>query len=266
MDSQPSASGQGSDSTYEYVDTHTHFLDGARADIDPVIRRALHAGVTRMLVPSIDLANCETVLAIADAYPQVFAAVGIHPNGASSDDDFNELERLAMRPRVRAIGETGLDYYRQHTDPALQRAHLEKHMRLAGATRLPIVLHNRDADDDIYGIAAAFRSSVQGVLHCFSGSTELARKFLELGYYISFAGNLTYPTAAELREVAAAIPIDRLLVETDSPYLAPAPLRGRTNEPANVVYTAAVLAAARGARVSDIAPSLVANSRRLFGL
>ncbi len=266
MDWQPSARGQESGCNHEYIDTHAHFLDGAGAEIDPVILRALQAGVTCMLVPSVDLANCGTVLAIADTCSQVFAAVGIHPNHAAPDDDFSELERLAKMPRVRALGETGLDYYRQHTDPVLQRAHLERHMRLALSTHLPIILHNRDADDDIYAIAAGYGSSVQGVLHCFSGDTRFARKFLELGYYVSFAGNLTYPSAAKLREVAAGIPEDRLLVETDSPYLAPAPLRGKRNEPANVVHTVAVLAAARGVSVDALAPSLVANARRLFGL
>jgi TatD DNase family protein len=256
----------GVDGTYEYFDTHTHFLDADSAETDQVVQRAIAAGVSCMLVPAVDLANSETVVTLASAYPQVFAAVGIHPNDAAAGDDFTALARLAGQPRVRAIGETGLDYYREHTSPSLQKMHLESHMRLAADLQLPIILHNRKADEDIYAIASHFAPSVVGVLHCFSGPLEFARRFLDLGYYISFAGNLTYPSAGNLREAAAQIPVERLLVETDSPYLSPVPFRGKRNQPANVVHTAQALAQVRGMSIAELAPVLVANARRLFGL
>ncbi len=249
----------------ECIDTHTHFLEITPAEAAPVIERAELAGVSCMLVPAVDLDNCRTVLAIADAFPHVFAAVGIHPNDARASDDFAGLENLAKHPRVRAIGETGLDFYRQNTDPVLQQAHLVSHMRLAQRTGLPIVLHNRQADEELYTIAARYGTSVRGVLHCFGGSMSLAVRFLELGYYISFAGNLTYPGSDQLREAAKQIPLDRILVETDSPYLAPIPVRGKKNEPANVVHTLETLAKVRDLSADELAPALVANARRLFG-
>jgi TatD DNase family protein len=249
---------------YVYVDTHSHFLDEAGDRADDIVTRAQSAGVYRLLAPAVDVANCQTVLDVAATHSAVFAAIGVHPNSASTADDFGTLLRFAKYAKVKAIGETGLDYYRNHTTPALQRSHLEGHMRLAAEASLPIVLHNREADDDLFAIARSFSPGVRGVLHCFSSSIEFARRFLDLGYYISFAGNLTYPSASALRSVAASVPADRLLVETDSPYLAPVPLRGTRNEPANVVHTVAVLATARSTSVAELTPVLAANALQLF--
>jgi TatD DNase family protein len=248
-----------------YVDTHTHFLDQDPLAAGPAIARALAAGVGRLLAPAVDRANCTTVLAVASAHDHVFAAVGIHPNSLSLDDDFEELALLARHPRVRAIGETGLDYYRDHVPADVQRRGLERHLELAADTGLPVILHNREADDDLLALLRSFASRVRGVLHCFSGTRSVAESFLDLGYYLSFAGNLTYASATALRAVAAVVPADRLLVETDAPYLSPVPLRGKVNEPANVLHTVRALAACRGVAPDCLAMDLATNAHRLFG-
>jgi TatD DNase family protein len=247
-----------------YVDTHAHFLDSARDEADQVVARAIGAGVVRLLSPAIDLENCQTVLNVALLHPEVCIAIGIHPNSALSRDDFGALAALARGDKVKAIGETGLDYHRTYTSRELQKAHLERHLRLAAELKLPIILHNREADEDLLHIVHAYSSSVRGVLHCFSSTMETADRFLELGFYISFAGNTTYPSAAALRDVAANIPLDRLLVETDSPYLTPVPLRGKPNEPAYVAFTYRKLAELRHMPVSALLPAVARNAQQLF--
>jgi TatD DNase family protein len=252
------------DVTSTFLDTHAHFMVSASDETAAVIARARQAGLTRILAPAIDLANAEAVLQVASQYDEVYAAVGIHPNSVSQNDDFDRLSALAMSGRVKAIGETGLDYYRKHTQPELQQSHLTRHMHLAAERGLPIVLHNRDADDDILAIAKRFSGAVTGVMHCFSGSYETAARFLDMGYYISFAGNITYPSAAPLRDVASRVPTDRILAETDSPYLAPVPYRGKQNEPANVVLTTGVLASCRNVAIGVIAAQIASNAACLF--
>jgi TatD DNase family protein len=253
------------DVTCPYVDTHAHFMTDNQETNDMVIGRARSAGLQRILAPSVDLANAEIVRRIAAQHDDIFAAIGIHPNSVAEQDDFDRLRSLANAPRVLAIGETGLDYYRTHTAPETQRSHLRHHMQLAADLRLPVVLHNREADDDIYDIARAFSGTVRGVMHCFSSTWETAARFLDLGYYISFAGNITYPSAGPLREVAARVPGDRILAETDSPYLTPVPHRGKRNEPANVVLTVGVLAQCRNTTTTELALQIAGNAASLFG-
>jgi TatD DNase family protein len=248
-----------------YVDTHAHFMDGAEASAVVIVDRARAAGVRRILAPAIDLQNCETVLNAAGTFDDVFAAVGIHPNHVSASDDFSKLTELSRHARVKAIGETGLDYFRTRTDPGQQRSHLQRHMALAADRNLPIILHNRNADDDILSIARQYKGQVRGILHCFSAGIELAEQFLELGYYVSFAGNLTYPSATNLREAAARVPHDRLLTETDSPYLSPVPFRGMTNEPARVAITSAVLATCTSQDIAELTRCIDQNATRLLG-
>ncbi|MDB5060021.1 MAG: hydrolase, TatD family [Chloroflexi bacterium] len=253
------------DVTRPFVDTHAHFMIDNEETNEMVIARARAAGLQRILAPAIDRANADVVLRVAAQHDDVFAAVGIHPNSVDSQDDFDHLRKLAEAPRVRAIGETGLDYYRTHTSPELQHAHLTRHMQLAADLGLPIILHNREADDDIYAIAQTFSDVVHGVMHCFSSTWETALRFLDLGYYISFAGNITYPSAGPLREVASRIPADRILSETDSPYLTPVPYRGKRNEPSNVVLTVESLAQCRNTTPAELANQIAANAERLFG-
>jgi TatD DNase family protein len=217
------------------------------------------------MVPATDPVSCESVLSAASRFSVVYAAVGIHPNDARAVDDFSALQTLAQDVKVKAIGETGLDYYRTYTTPELQRTHLERHFLIAADRGLPIILHNRDADEDLYAIARAYSPQVRGVLHCFSGSMETAQRFLDLGYYISFAGNVTYSSAGALRKVAMQVPADRILAETDSPYLTPVPRRGRRNEPANVLFIYKVLAEYRDVPEAALVATIAANAQRLFG-
>jgi TatD DNase family protein len=246
------------------VDVHCHLAwPGLLGDQD-VLARARAAGVGRMLATATNLDDAGQVLEIADAQAGVFAAVGIHPNDVQAGDDFDRLEALLTQPKVVAVGETGLDYYRDHTSPALQRRSLERHFDLAARYQLPIVLHNREADQDILAAIIAAAGSVVGILHCFSSSMAVAEAALAHGFFLSFAGNLTYPSATALREVAAQAPVERVLTETDAPFLAPVPLRGKRNEPAHVRYTLEALARCRSLPVEVLATHVAANARALF--
>ena len=247
------------------IDSHAHLTRETYRDADAAIQRAWDAGLIRLLVVATDLPSSRSALLMATDHGGVFAAVGIHPNSVRDDDDYGVLRELATHYRVRAIGETGLDYYRDHTAPSLQRAALERHLQLAAELHLPVSIHNRSADGDIIAALTGYAGSVRGVMHCFSGDLGLAERALLLGYYISFAGNLTYPSAGPLREVAAMLPEDRLLVETDAPYLSPVPLRGKHNEPAHVGITLRALAVCRGVAPEVLAPRIVANAEQLFG-
>jgi TatD DNase family protein len=218
-----------------------------------------------MLATATNLEDAMDVLALATAQPDVFAAVGIHPNDVLETDDFGPLAELLAHPKVIAIGETGLDYYRDHTAPALQRKSLDRHFALAAQHHLPIVLHNREADRDILAAITAAGGSVTGILHCFSSSLAVAETALTHGFYLSFAGNLTYPSAVALRDVAAAVPIERILTETDAPFLAPVPYRGKRNEPAYVAHTLEALARCRAMPTAALARQIASNADTLLG-
>jgi TatD DNase family protein len=247
------------------VDTHAHLMDAAfDADREAVLARARAAGVGALLLVGYDLASSRAAVDLARRLPWTRASVGIHPNSASqhSEADFAALDELARSPEVVAIGETGLDYFRDHTPPARQRAALAWHARLAQELALPLIVHNRQADADI---ADALSGGQPGVLHCFS-STDLAylERMLDAGFSVSFAGPLTFKNASELRAMAKRVPLERLLVETDCPYLAPAPHRGQRNEPAFVRDTAACLAEVIGIEFASLAERLWDNSVRVF--
>lgn len=218
-----------------------------------------------MLSAATDVPSCHATVALAEAHSDVYAAVGIHPNDVREPDDLDLVIDLARHARVVAIGETGLDYYRDAVDPRVQRRSFDAHLSLAASLQLPVIVHNRHADDDILAAVSAYAGRVRGVLHCFSGDAHLAARALELGYYLSFAGNLTYPSAGGLRAVAATVPIDRVLVETDAPFLSPVPYRGKTNEPARIGATLRALATCRNEDVAWLAGRIVSNARHLFG-
>lgn len=246
------------------TDSHAH-LDACADPPEQVIERARSAGVRRIVTIGTGIDSCRRTLAIADAEEGVFAALGVDPHQASGPDAqrLEELEELLGHDRVVAVGETGLDNFHRHAEPADQWRLFEAHLELAARTGKPVVIHSRDAEAETAAALDGFDGTV--VLHCFS-SPGLLPVALERGYYVSFAGNVTYPKAADLREAAAEVPADRLLAETDSPYLAPQPLRGRTNEPANVVHTVAVLAKVRGEPVDALSARLDANAAEAFGL
>ncbi len=245
------------------IDTHAH-LD-ALEDPGAAIARAREAGVTKVVTVGTGIESCRAALAIAEAGEGIYAALGIDPHQASSSEAgrVGELRDLLAHPKAVAVGETGLDNFHRHAAPAEQRRLFEAQIALADDVGLPLVIHSRDAVRETAEALAGFGGRV--VLHCFS-EPELLPAALERGYYVSFAGNVTFPKAPELRAAAAEVTSDRILAETDSPYLAPQPLRGRPNEPANVVHTVAALAAARGEDADELGARIEANARDAFGL
>lgn len=246
------------------IDTHAH-LDACHADPDKLLERARTAGVTRVITIGTGIDSCRRVLELADAHREVFAALGIDPHRAATPEAarVDELRELLTHPCVVAVGETGLDGHHGAGTLTEQRALLDDQLALAENLGLPVVIHSRAASEQTAGALAPFRGTV--VLHCFS-EPDLLEPALERGYYVSFAGNVTYPSAEALREAAARVPADRILAETDSPYLAPQPVRGRPNEPANVVHTVATLATARGETVPELEARIDENAARAFGL
>ncbi len=251
-----------------WIDTHLH-LDAPAfdADRDEVISRAAAAGIGLMISAGTSVESSRRALALADRHTAVRVAIGIHPEAAASADAaaLDALAELARHPNVVAIGEVGLDYVRADAPREVQRQAFRAQVRLAGRQGLPVVVHNRDAHDDVAGILRD-EGAAYVVCHCFSGPADTAVRWAEAGWMISLAGPLTFPTAGSLRDVARRVPADRLLVETDAPYLAPVPFRGRRCEPAFVVHTARTLADLRGISNDALEAILEENARRVFGL
>jgi TatD DNase family protein len=244
------------------IDTHAH-LDPAEAD--EVLARARAAGVERVITVATRIAGAHEALTLAEAHDGVYAALGVHPHNAGDPDAarLDELAALLSHPRAVAVGETGLDFYRDYAPRPAQRALFDRHLELAAAYRKPVVIHTRAADADTVDALAGFDGTV--ILHCFS-SPPLLEPALARGWYVSFAGNVTYPNAKDLRVAARAVPVDRLLAETDSPYLSPQPVRGERNEPAHVVHTLAALAGLRGETPEALAARIDANATSAFAL
>ena len=253
-----------------YIDTHAHlsFPDFA-GDLPATVARAAAAGVNRIVSVATDLADAHRVLTVAGQFPGVFAAVGLHPNHVpdSGRVDLEQIAALASQPKVVAIGETGLDYYRSRDHAAVQREMFQANLELARHRHLPVIIHCRAADADTLAMVRAHIPDWRpwGVMHCFAGNTQLALDCIELGLLISFTGILTFKNAEALRTVAGAVPLDSLLLETDSPYLAPIPQRGQRNEPAFIPHIAAVLAQLKGVAIEELARVTTANAQRLFG-
>lgn len=246
------------------TDTHAH-LDACAEPAEVLVARAQTAGVERIVSVGSGLASCRETLAIAGREHAVFAALGIHPHQAADEDAgrLDELRELLGHERAVAVGETGLDFYRDYAPHDRQRALFERQLELAAELGKAVVVHSRAASDETAEALEGFEGTV--VLHCFS-APELLPVALERSYYVSFAGNVTYPSAEELREAARQVSVHRLLVETDSPYLSPQPRRGRPNEPANVVHTAAALAETRGEDADELTARLDANATAAFSL
>jgi TatD DNase family protein len=244
------------------IDTHAH-LD-ALEDPDAVVRRARDAGVSRILTVGTTIEGCRTALDLAGRHDGVFAILGIHPHEADDEGDrVGELRDLLDHPHAVAVGETGLDFFRDYAPHDCQRELFQAELDLARETGKPVVIHTRAAEAETAAALEHFDGDV--VLHCFS-SVALLPVALERGYYVSFAGNASFPKATELRLAATQIPADRLLAETDAPYLAPQPVRGRTNEPAYVMHTLAASASARGDDPAELEAQIDANATALFGL
>ncbi len=245
------------------IDTHAH-LD-ALEEPDAAVERARAAGVDTIVTIGTGIESCRAALALADRHAGVHAALGIDPHQAGGDEAgrVGELRELLRHPKAVAVGETGLDYHYGGDRRDEQRALFEAQLGLAAELELPVVIHTRTADEDTAALLRGHPGTV--VMHCFS-EPGLLPAALEHGWYISFAGNVTYPKADELRAAAAAVPVERILAETDSPYLAPQPVRGRRNEPANVVHTVATLAEARGEDADELAVRIAANAAAAFHL
>jgi TatD DNase family protein len=254
------------------IDSHCH-LDFAEYASDRVemLARARGAGVTAFICigSGSDTASARQAVALAAAEPDIFAAVGVHPHDVArmSEADWTELEGLARAPRVVGIGETGLDYHYDHSPRDAQMAAYERFIGLARAVGRPVISHVRDAHDDAARILRdAGAPEVGGVIHCFTGGVAEARTYLDLGHHLSFSGILTFKNAQPIRDAAAFAPLERILIETDAPFLAPVPHRGKRNEPGFIVETLRVLAEVRGAQVPDVEAATAENTRRLFRL
>lgn len=246
------------------IDTHAH-LDACDEPASVLVERAHAAGVTTIVTIGTGIDSCRSALAIADAEDGVVAALGIDPHQAAGPEAgrVHELRELLAHPKAVAVGEAGLDAHHGADTLPQQRLLFRQQLDLATELELPLVVHCREAVDETAAMLAEFGGTV--ILHCFS-EPALVGPALEHGWYMSFAGNVTYPKAGELRAAAARVPADRILAETDSPYLAPQPVRGRRNEPAHVVHTVRTLAEARGDLADDLARTIVANARAAFGL
>jgi TatD DNase family protein len=248
------------------IDSHCH-LDYCEPPVAELVGRARAAGVGRMATVATNGASIRHALTAAEDHDEVVAIVGRHPHETAGFDDLavEEIERAAAHPRARAIGETGLDYYRDHAPRGDQRRAFEAQLELAARVGLPVAIHTRAAEDDTFAVLREHASSLPAVImHCFSAPERL-EECVEQGYLCSFAGNVTYPKATGLQEAARQVPAELLLVETDSPYLAPQPVRGKPNEPANVMHTARFVAELRGIPYEELERTVDANAGRVLG-
>ncbi len=249
------------------IDSHSHLYMGSWSkNLDVVLERAKERGVGKIICPGIDIDSSWQSLTIAKNHPNVYAAAGIHPHDANNApaDYINQLLDILSQPKIVALGEIGLDYYRNISDAATQREVFKKQLQLAKEMDLPVIIHNRNADVDIIHLFQQV-SPLRGVAHCFTSDLITAKIFLDVGFYISFAGNLTYKNS-DLPEVAKEIPLDRLLIETDAPFLSPMPYRSKENEPSRLKYIADKLAECQGVSYDIIEMTTQNNAEKLFNL
>ncbi len=251
------------------VDTHAH-LQWASFDKDreQVIRRAVRAGVKYIVNIGFNLDGCRKGIELTEKHSELYASVGIHPHNASqfNQDMLDELRRLSGNPKVVAIGEIGLDYYRNLSPRQEQKKAFEAQLSLAEELELPVVIHDRDAHDDILEALSEFRGKRRGIMHCFSGSREMAEQCIKSDFYISFAGPVTFPNARKLHGIAKWIDLEKILLETDSPWLAPQQVRGKRNEPAFLPFVAEKIARLKGIRLDELEESTSGNAEEIFQL
>ena len=256
----------------EALDAHAH-LDLIERPVPDVLADARAAGITRVVTIGVDLPTSRWAADCADAHPAVYAAVAVHPNetaraagsAAERDKVLAEIAALAGLPRVRAIGETGLDYYRDWAPPEMQREWFRAHIDIAKQSGKALMIHDRDAHEDVLRILDADGPPERVIFHCFSGDAQLARRCAAAGYVMSFAGNVTFSSAQQLRDAAAAAPMELILAETDAPFLTPMPNRGRPNSPAMVAYTLRALAEVKRVDVAELCAAVTATAQRVFG-
>jgi len=250
------------------IDTHAHLQDQVfRPDQDTVIARALTAGIQPIITVGCDYVSSQEAVALASRQEQVFAAVGIHPHDAASwqENTSTLLTDLGRQNKVVAIGEIGLDYYRDLSPREVQKKVFAAQLEIARKMSLPVIIHSRDAGEEIFGFIKDF-PGLTGVVHCFSGTLLSARKLIELGWYIGITGAVTFPKATSLQEIVRGIPLEWLLLETDAPYLAPQPHRGQRNEPSYLGYMAAAIAVLKNIETTIVSQQTTANAKKLFKL
>ena len=251
------------------IDSHAH-LDEERfdEDRDELIKSLKENGVSYVINPSSDMATSRRVVELSNKYENIFAAVGIHPHDAETfkEGDLDELRELSKNEKVVAIGEIGLDYYYDNSPREIQKEVFRKQLQLSHELDLPVIIHTREAMGDTYDILKEFEGKVRGVIHCYTGSIEMAENFMKMGFYISIAGPVTFKNAVNVREMAKEIPLERLLIETDSPYLAPVPNRGKRNDPTNVRYVADMLSNLKEIQIDKIIENSRENTVKLFSL
>jgi TatD DNase family protein len=251
------------------IDSHAHLdMDEFDADRDLVIGRARAGGIARIITIGIDLNSSIKAIEIANKYNFIYATVGYHPHNAKEADvrDLKQLAALASEVKVVAWGEIGLDFFRRHSPPDMQIKAFERQLDMAFEQGLPVIIHDRDAHGDLLRILKSRKRAYQGVIHCFSGNYELAMALIDIGFHISFPGTVTYKNAVDTQTAASRIPLERLLVETDCPYLTPVPFRGKRNEPLYVKHTAEKIAHLRQMDFKELAEASSANTIRLFSL
>lgn len=254
------------------IDSHCHLnYDYSPKQIADLVREAEEQGIEALVTIGTELSNLADVRRISEEYPNVYHTVGVHPHESItwSDADLSTLESAAQHPKCRAIGEIGLDYHYDHSPREVQRDRLEKQLDLALRYRLPIVIHSREGESDLVDALKSYSKrlsgdAIPGIIHCFSGTVEFGKQCLDLGFYISFSGILTFKKADEVREAARLFPLERMLVETDSPYLAPMPHRGKKCEPSMVKLTAQKLAEVKGISFDEVAQTTTLNAKRIF--
>jgi TatD DNase family protein len=251
----------------ELIDTHCHlFYDDLKNDLDIVLNRAQELGVNRFICVGTNMEDSRECLGLAERYENIYASIGVHPHDAKDapKDYLDQIADLITFPKMIALGEIGLDYFRNISEPDIQKNVFREQLALAQRLQKPVIFHNRDADADVLKILSEF-PDVTGVAHCFSSDLKTAKTFIDLGFYISFSGNLTYKNS-HLPDVAKELPLEKLLVETDSPYLSPVPYRGKPNEPGRTRFVAEKLAEIHGVTLEIIAEKTTTNAESLFSL
>jgi TatD DNase family protein len=256
------------------IDSHCHLnSDYAPKSTDDLVREAELAGVKALVTIGVDLKTIAEVQAISEKYPQIFHSIGVHPHDAIDlgDEDFAALEKAALHPKCRAIGEIGLDYHYDHSPRDVQQKRLEQQLDLALKLKKPIVVHSREGEEDLLRILTNYAKRlpsgvIPGIIHCFTGTKAFGQACLDLGFYISFSGIITFKKADDVREAVQAFPLEKILVETDSPYLAPMPHRGKKCEPSMVKLTAMKVAEIKGVSFEEVAKVTTENSCRVFGI
>ena len=251
-----------------YFDTHAHYDSGAfNADREEILAALPEAGVALIVNPGCEVRSSETAIALAERFPHVWAAVGIHPEDMAdmSDGDLDKIEQLSKHPRCVAVGEIGLDYYWDASRKEEQKALFIEQLRLALRRDLPVIVHDREAHGDCLDIVRQF-PGLRGVFHCYSGSVEMAQELLKRGWYLGFDGPITYKNARKALEVLEICPLDRILIETDSPYLSPVPMRGKRNDSRNLVYVTEKIAEIKGITPEEAAAITMENGKKLFNI